>query len=198
MNIELPMIIFRNFLLFICITFAVTVSSTEAIQNSRPTEWAVPLEVEGLPNLHRVDAALYRSAQPAPDSAKAIEKLGIRTVLNLRINDKDKPLRANTNISFLRYPLHTWDIDNRDVLAVLKIITNPNNQPVLVHCTHGADRTGLMMASYRMVVQGWTKDAAINEMKNGSYEYHAVWKNIIRRIHKMDVEKMRAELYVGQ
>ncbi|MEO6173064.1 MAG: tyrosine-protein phosphatase, partial [Arenimonas sp.] len=106
-----------------------------------------------------------------------------------------KPLRADTNISFIRYPLHTWDIDDRDVLAVLKIITNPNNQPILVHCTHGADRTGLMMASYRMVVQGWTKDAAIKEMKNGGYQYHAVWKNIIRRIHKMDVEKMRAELY---
>lgn len=189
------MTFFRNFLFLICITVAGTASSTENLQVSRTTEWAVPLEVKGLPNLHRVNANLYRSAQPDADSAKAIETLGIRTVLNLRKNDKDKPLRANTNIFFLRYPLHTWDIDDRDVLAVLKIITNPNNQPILVHCTHGADRTGLMMASYRMVVQGWTKDAAINEMKNGGYQYHAIWKNIIRRIQKMDIEKMRAELY---
>ncbi|MEO6173197.1 MAG: hypothetical protein ABIP02_08775, partial [Arenimonas sp.] len=125
------MTIFRNLLFFICITFVGTAFSAETIEGTRPTEWAVPIEVKGLPNLHRVNAVLYRSAQPAPDSAKAIETLGIRTVLNLRKTDKDKPLRADTNISFIRYPLHTWDIDDRDVLAVLKIITNPNNQPIL-------------------------------------------------------------------
>jgi len=52
-----------------------------------------------------------------------------------------------------------------------------------------------MMASYRMIVQGWSKEAAIAEMKQGEYEYHVIWKNIERTIHKMDIEKMRAELY---
>ncbi len=161
----------------------------------RPTEWATPVAVIGLPNLHRVDVNLYRSAQPLDGSGEALKKLGIKTVLNLREHDQDIMLRKTQGIGFKRYPLHTWDIDDRDILAVLKIITNPDNQPILVHCAHGADRTGLMMASYRMIVQGWTKEAARSEMKQGEYEYHPVWKNIDRRITKMDIAKMRAELY---
>lgn len=161
----------------------------------RPADWAIPLEIKGLANLHRVDATLYRGAQPDNTSGEALRALGIKTVLNLRKHDKDKPLHGTPGISFMRYPLHTWDIDDRDIVAVLKIITNPDNQPVMVHCAHGADRTGLMMASYRIIVQGWTKEAAVDEMRNGGYEYHAIWKNIIRRIDKMDVAKLRAEIY---
>jgi protein tyrosine phosphatase (PTP) superfamily phosphohydrolase (DUF442 family) len=169
-----------------------------AVISPRPTEWAVPLEIKGLANLHRVDATLYRGAQPDANSGEALKALGIKTVLNLRKHDKDKPLRNTVGIRFERYPLHTWDIDDRDIIAVLKIITNPDNQPVMVHCAHGADRTGLMMASYRMIVQGWSKEAARKEMKQGGYEFHAIWKNIDRRITKMDVAKMRAELYAAK
>lgn len=182
--------------LFICLIFSPTSNSKS--QNShghRPAEWAVPLEIKGLPNLHRVTPGLYRSAQPGPGSLEALKKLGIRTVLNLRKNDGDKPLRTTTELNFVRYPLHTWNIDDRDIIAVLKIITNTNNQPVLVHCTHGADRTGLMTASYRMIVQGWSKEEARREMKQGGYGFHSIWKNIDRRIDKMDIAKMRAELY---
>jgi protein tyrosine phosphatase (PTP) superfamily phosphohydrolase (DUF442 family) len=168
------------------------------ITSTRPAEWAVPIEIKGLSNLHRVDATLYRGAQPDENSGEALKALGIKTVLNLRKHDKDKPLRSITDIKFERYPLHTWDIDDRDILAVLKIITNPANQPVMVHCAHGADRTGLMMASYRMIVQGWSKEAARREMKEGGYEFHPIWKNIDRRITKMDIAKMRAELYAPQ
>ncbi len=161
----------------------------------RPAEWAVPLEINGLSNLHRVTPTLYRSAQPDEASGAAISQLGIKTVLSFRKRNKDEPLHKTPGVSFKRYPLYTWDIEEKDILAVLRILNDPANQPILVHCTHGADRTGLMMASYRMIVQGWTKEAAIAEMKQGEYEYHVVWINIERRIHKMDIARMRAELY---
>ena len=142
-----------------------------------------------------MDINLYRSAQPLDGSGEALKTLGIKSVLNLRESDGDVVLRKTTGIGLKRYPLRTWDIDDRDIVAVLKIITNPANQPILVHCAHGADRTGLMMASYRMIVQGWTKEAARKEMKEGGYEFHPIWKNIDRRIAKMDIAKMRAALY---
>ena len=50
----------------------------------RPTEWAQPVQVEGLPNLHRVSGKLYRSAQPTAEGMRAAERLGIRTVVSLR------------------------------------------------------------------------------------------------------------------
>ena len=193
-------ILFVGFLLALTsIAASMSVAKTPVVATEpRPTEWAVPLEIKGLANLHRVDASLYRGAQPDPNSGEALKALGIKTVLNLRERDKDKPLRVIQGISFKRYPLHTWDIDDRDIVEIMKIITNPENQPVMVHCAHGADRTGLMMASYRMIVQGWSKADARREMKQGGYEFHAVWKNIDRRIDKMDIAKLREEVYTTQ
>lgn len=171
-----------------------SIAKDSAAATVRPIEWAVPLEINGLSNLHQVTPMLYRSAQPDATSGEALQKLGIKTVLSFRKRDKDAPLHKTAGIVFKRYPLYTWDIEEKDIIAVLRIIDDPANQPILVHCTHGADRTGLMMASYRMIVQGWSKEAAIAEMKQGKYEYHVIWKNIEHRIHKMDIEKMRAEL----
>ena len=188
------MTIYRSVIFLILFAFANSAICSEQIQNTRPAEWAVPLEMKGLPNLHRVTPTLYRSAQPDATSGEALQKLGIKTVLSFRKRDKDEPLQKTPGITFKRYPLYTWDIEEKDILAVLRILNDPANQPVLVHCTHGADRTGLMVASYRMIVQNWSKETAIAEMKQGEYGYHVIWKNIERRIRKMDIEKMRAEL----
>lgn len=176
-------------------SFQAIAKDSAATISTRPAEWAVPLEIKGLSNLHQVTPMLYRSAQPDATSGEALRMLGIKTVLSFRKRDKDEPLHKTPGITFKRYPLYTWDIEEEDILEVLRILNNPANQPILVHCTHGADRTGLMMASYRMIIQGWSKEAAITEMKQGEYEYHVIWKNIERRIHKMDIAKMRAELY---
>jgi protein tyrosine/serine phosphatase len=192
-------IIFSGFIIALTLATANLSSAKPAeTTTARPSEWATPLAVVGLPNLHRVDINLYRSAQPLDGSGEALKKLGIKTVLNLREHDMDVVLKKTQGIGLKRYPLHTWDIDDRDIVAVLKIITNPDNQPILVHCAHGADRTGLMMASYRMIVQGWSKNAARREMKQGGYEYHSVWINIDRRISKMDIAKLRAEIYATE
>ncbi len=191
-KIFLPLLVF--FISSIAASYSLAKDSA-ASASTRPAQWAVPLEIEGLSNLHRVTPTLYRSAQPDETSGLALQKLGIKTVLSFRKRNKDEPLHKTPGVTFKRYPLYTWDIEEKDILAVLRILNNPANQPILVHCTHGADRTGLMMASYRMIVQGWTKEAAIAEMKQGEYEYHVIWQNIERRIHKMDIAKMRAELY---
>ena len=61
----------------------------------------------------------------------------------------------------------------------------------MLHCHHGADRTGLVIAMYRIIYQGWTKDAALDELLHGGYGYHAMWKNIPSYIKHADVEKIR-------
>ncbi len=186
---------FVAFLILFSAGFHSVAKDSAATIPTRPAEWAVPLEIKGLENLHRVTPTLYRSAQPDAGSGDTLRKLGIKTVLSFRKRNKDEPLHKTPGVTFKRYPLYTWDIEEEDILEVLRILNNPANQPVLVHCAHGADRTGLMMASYRMIIQGWSKEAAITEMKQGEYEYHVLWKNIEHRIDKMDIAKMRAKLY---
>jgi len=66
--------------------------------------------------------------------------------------------------------------------------------PVFVHCEHGADRTGIACAAYRIVVQGWSKQQAIDEMVNGGYGFHRVWGNLIDFIRDLDVEYLKRQL----
>ena len=68
---------------------------------------------------------------------------------------------------------------------------------MLLHCLHGADRTGMMIAMYRMLYQDWPRDKAIDELKNGGYGYHAVWKNIERYLSRVNVEDIRARIDQG-
>jgi protein tyrosine/serine phosphatase len=75
----------------------------------------------------------------------------------------------------------------------LKTITDTNAGPFLVHCQHGADRTGTMIAIYRMAVQGWRKEEAIQEMTTGDFGYHTVWGNLIRYLNALDVEALRKQ-----
>tara|TARA_B100001094_G_C17501585_1_gene471289 strand:+ start:208 stop:474 length:267 start_codon:yes stop_codon:yes gene_type:complete len=73
----------------------------------------------------------------------------------------------------------------------LKIVSAPQKQPVLVHCQHGADRTGTMCAIYQVALQGWTKEEAIREMKDGGYDHHKIFKNLGRYIRKLDVAPIK-------
>ena len=178
------------FLLLLSFASATPASQTEG----RPEQWAQPLARTGLPNLHQVTATIFRSAQPDIGGLPGIESLGVRTVLSLRASDTDAKLDARSDLRFLRHPLYTWSIDDADVLGVLRVLTDPARQPVLLHCKHGADRTGLMIASYRVVVQDWSKQAALDEMKHGGYGFHPMWRNIERRLLALDVAALKSAL----
>ncbi len=161
---------------------------------ARDTNWANRIEQPGLPNLHRISDNLYRCAQPNAQGMRAAEKLGIKTVISLRALHSDKDELISTKLKTERIYFNTWHAEEEDVLRFLKLVTNTNAGPVLVHCQHGADRTGTMIAIYRMVVQGWTKQEAIKEMTEGGFGYHAVWKNLIQYLNALDVESLKRKL----
>lgn len=158
---------------------------------SRPAEWAQPVSLAGAPNLHQVASNLYRSAQPNAEGMKNLEKLGIRTVVNLRAHHSDADEMKKTQLKGVSIQIDTWKLSEDHVVQFLQIATDTNRAPVLVHCQHGADRTGTMCAMYRMAVQGWSREAAIREMTEGGYGFHAVWDNLIEFLQKVDVEAIR-------
>jgi protein tyrosine/serine phosphatase len=157
----------------------------------RNQEWALPVMLEGVPNLHKITDNIYRSAQPETEGLKNLAKLKIRTVINLRGFHDDKDEAKGTAIRLIDVPINTWDIDDDQVIQVMKELSKPENGPFLIHCKHGADRTGLMSAMYRIIYQGWSKERALDEMRKGGYGYHAVWANIITYIEKADIEKLK-------
>jgi len=122
---------------------------------------------------------------------KELKKLGIKTVVNLRSFSSDRPEMGDTGFNYEHIYVKAWHAEDKEVVRFLKIVTGEGKQPVLVHCQHGADRTGTMCAIYRIAVQGWSKEEALKEMREGGFGYHEIWKNLVRYIKGLDVEEIR-------
>jgi protein tyrosine phosphatase (PTP) superfamily phosphohydrolase (DUF442 family) len=163
----------------------------------RPKNWAKPLEMPGISNFFQVTTNLYRGAQPTAEGVKQLKLLGIRTVINLRAFHSDKDKVAGTGLKSVRFETKPWHAEEEDVIGFLKVVTDTNNLPVFVHCQRGADRTGMMCAMYRIVVCGWTKPEAIDEMKNGGFDFNPVWHDIVSFIEKADVADIKRRAGLG-
>jgi len=159
--------------------------------DSRPAAWAEPISKPGLPNLHKVSDALFRGAQPTPEGFKELQALGVKTVINLRSSHTDDDEIGTFPFRKVRIRCKAWDPDQDEVEEFLRVATHPGNQPVFVHCQHGADRTGLMCAIWRMAVQGWTREQAVDEMTKGGFGYHTVWDDLLKYLQTVDAGALR-------
>lgn len=148
--------------------------------------------VESLKNFHKVDEFVFRSEQPQSDDFSAIEARGIKTVINLRNRFNDKREVRKTNLKLIHVPINSWKINYLHLVTVLKII-NQSEKPVLVHCLHGADRTGCVVACYRIIFNGWSKDDAIKEFLSPQFGYHDGWfpkmKNLLEEIDEQQLKE---------
>jgi len=165
----------------------------------RDPAWAVPLDLPSLPNAYRVSTHLYRGAQLGPEGFRELRSLGIRTVVNLRSmhSDRDEMREAGLEpgeIDLVTIPMHAWHPETEDVVRFLRIVGDAGRTPVFVHCQHGADRTGFLVAAYRMVVEGWSAADAIREMREGGYGFHTVWRDIPEKLEELDVDRIRREI----
>jgi protein tyrosine phosphatase (PTP) superfamily phosphohydrolase (DUF442 family) len=160
----------------------------------RPAQWASPVALEGVPNLFKVNESLYRSAQPTAEGMTSLARAGIKTVVNLRSFHSDRAPLGSIGLRYEHIFMKAWHPEREEVLAFLRILKNSTTHPVLVHCQHGADRTGTMIALYRVVVDGWSPEDAVKEMVEGGYGFHGVWVNLPRWIRSMDIEALRREL----
>jgi protein tyrosine phosphatase (PTP) superfamily phosphohydrolase (DUF442 family) len=161
---------------------------------TRPPTWATPLEEPGLPNLFRVSDTLYRGAQPSAEGMRSLERMGVRTVVNLRATHSDRDELRGTELGYEHIRFEPWHPEWEDVEAFLRVVADPARHPVFVHCQHGADRTGMMVAIYRVAVQGWTPDEAAAEMTDGGFGFHPVWGNLAEYVRRIDAARVRREV----
>ena len=156
-------------------------------------KWAERIELSGIPNLHKVSEDLYRGAQPSTDGMRQLEKLGIKTVINLRFILSDRNRIENTGLDYEHINMTTWNPHTKDVVRFIQIVTDNDRTPVFVHCQHGIDRTGVLCAVYRVVVEGWNKHEAIEEMTKGSFAVRTVQKNLVDYVRKLNVEEIKCK-----
>lgn len=172
---------------------ALLFAACTAFSADRPATWAVaPAEsIPALPNFYQVTPNLYRGAQPTAEGMRRLEAMGVKTVLSLRAFNDDESLLPGTTLAHPRIRFKTWHPEDEDVVRFLRIVTDPKNAPVFVHCQHGSDRTGTMIAIYRIAVQGWDKEEAIREMVDGGYGFHPLWENLKDYLRRLDIEAIR-------
>jgi protein tyrosine phosphatase (PTP) superfamily phosphohydrolase (DUF442 family) len=139
------------------------------------------VELEGVPNLYRVSGSLYRSAQPTTTGFHNLKNIGVFTVLNLRSFHHDPEILG---MKMLNIDCKAWHPEEEDVRLFLRYVRE-SADPVLVHCQHGADRTGTMCALYRIVVQGWTVKGALEEMTEGPFGFHSLWAELPGFVEEM-------------
>ena len=116
---------------------------------------------------------LYRSAQPDRSGWERLrDYYGIRSVLDLREEAPDEPWAvlerefcAENGIRHVRLPVQPPGLTDEELRIVVETIADPDCRPVLVHCELGKARTGVVVAAYRIAVQGWSYEAAMAEAR---------------------------------
>jgi protein tyrosine/serine phosphatase len=178
--------------------FALANSTLPLWATTRSADWATPVTLAGVPNLFRVTPTIYRSAQPTAEGFQALPALGVKTVINLRRRVDDAALAEGTGLTTLHIKITTRHINDNHGEAIVQALRalrdEQHNGPVLVHCTHGADRTGLIIALWRVLYQGWSRDAALTELEQGGFGFHHVWVNIPSYLMSVDLTDLRTRV----
>jgi protein tyrosine phosphatase (PTP) superfamily phosphohydrolase (DUF442 family) len=140
---------------------------------------AVPAEkvkIGGVPNAGKISNALFRGAQPSTQGFAELKRLGVTTIVDLRGNRGEvKWERAQSEALGLRFvsiPVLGWTSPGDAQVAEFLKLFDDKNQKIFVHCRYGEDRTGVMVAAYRIAEQKWTADEALREMNSFGFHYH--------------------------
>jgi len=181
-------IFIRKQFIFLCLCFIFYNAHSQ-----RNPMWARPIATNHVPNFYQVDSGLYRCAQPNKQAFSELSEMGIATIVNLRYFETDKRKSQKTDLQLVHIKMRASKCKDKEIIAVLQLIKNRQGA-LVIHCKHGADRTGLITALYRIVFQGWDKESAIAELEQGGYNFHPIFSNIPQYIRELDVERVRKNL----
>jgi tyrosine-protein phosphatase SIW14 len=161
--------------------FALALTVPAAAQNA-----AFSLSRIRINNFGMVNTNYYRGAQPQGHDYSDLAALGVKSVIDLTDTDgvaSEPAMVKSAGLKSFKIPMSVHVPPTRAQLdEFMKIVTDPQNQPVYVHCVGGRHRTGVMTAAYRMINEGWTGQRAFAEMKNykfGADFLHPEFKSFI-------------------
>jgi protein tyrosine phosphatase (PTP) superfamily phosphohydrolase (DUF442 family) len=127
---------------------------------------------ENLPNLQKVDDHVYRGAQPTVSGFKNLAELGIKTVVDLRdigehSQADERSVVTDLGMRYVSIPMQGMSTPkDKQVAAVLALLNDVTSGPLFVHCKRGADRTGTVIAVYRISHDGWDNKKALSEARS--------------------------------
>ena len=183
---------YRPTLLFACYIFLLLAMQgfTTAAQDSR-----APRSIS-IDNFGKVNDNYYRGSQPSAEQFENLKRLGVKTIIDLR---KDRVEQSSdwaraAGLQYINIPLTTKKAATEDQTnEFLKLVNDPANQPVYVHCKGGRHRTGQMTAIFRITNDGWTSDQAYTEMKKYDFEDSFFYPRSLKKYVFSYYDKFRAQ-----
>ncbi len=158
------------FRLFSVLMLLTVVVSGWAAPKAKPA----PAGPAGVPNYHTVAPGITRGAAPTTAGLRALKKLGVHTIIDLRISPKqvkaEKKQAGALGFTWVNIPMGAEPPTQKQVDAFLAILARAPGESVFVHCQYGADRTGTMIGIYRVQVQGWSYTQAYAEMRKYGFK----------------------------
>jgi len=153
-----------------------------------------------LPKFHQVSEGLFRGVQPGAGGIRRLAELRINTIVNLRGESlrtrSDEAEARALGLNYFNVALPRWGRpSNSHVRRILEIIAAPESGRVFVHCKDGVDRTGMIVALYRISREGWTPRDALTEadrrgMRQVQYWMRDYVEDFGRRQHWHNAEAM--------
>jgi len=124
------------------------------------------LTIAGVKNFGEVTATLYRGGQPSGEGYQALAKMGVNIVVDGRLSghDQERKQVEKAGMQYVAIPWHCLFPRDEVMARFLAVLRANPGKKVFVHCRYGDDRTGMMIAAYRMSVEGWTAKEARREM----------------------------------
>ncbi len=143
----------------------------------------------GIGNFHQVNGRVYRGAQPNAAGFHSLADLGIKTVIDVRNSGsrslREKRLVESAGMRYVNIPLSGVAAPRpEEVREILALFDDAASAPVFIHCRQGADRTGTLIACYRIAHDGWDNHKALKEAQSlGMHWFEFGMKNYVLNFH---------------
>lgn len=130
------------------------------------------IRLEGVSKFAEVSPTLYRGGQPSPQGFANLARFGIKIIVDNGWSEKNKKLAEQLGMRYISIPWICMFPKDALFARFLKVVQDNPGKKIFVHCRFGDARTGMMIAAYRMKVEGWTADQARREMR--AFGFHGL------------------------
>jgi protein tyrosine phosphatase (PTP) superfamily phosphohydrolase (DUF442 family) len=125
-------------------------------------------------NFASVSGQIYRGAAPSDAGIEHLSGSGIKTIIDLRMNgegcEHEKVVVDHLGMKYVHIPMGMRRPTLDQMVSFLRVVNDQQNQPVFVHCRYGADRTGLQIGIYRILVEHWSYEKVYSEMREHHFK----------------------------